>query len=156
MDAPTGQYDRARLVNPGSHRWALKPELGSSRRWGPWVLDAYAGVWLFIGNDRYFPGVYVQTQQAIGAVGTHFSYDLKPRLWFSLDGNFWYGGATSLNGVENIHTRHQNSRVGVTTSVPLSGHQSLKFSHSIADYAGFGGDFQNISVAWQYSWIGKP
>jgi hypothetical protein len=33
------------------------------------------------------------------AVEIHLSYDVKPRLWFSADANFWYGGATSLNGL---------------------------------------------------------
>ena len=29
---PTGQYDHARLINLGTHRWAFKPELGYARR----------------------------------------------------------------------------------------------------------------------------
>src|SRR5262249_60146733 len=28
--APTGQYDRTKLVNLGTHRWAFRPELGAS------------------------------------------------------------------------------------------------------------------------------
>jgi hypothetical protein len=156
VDAPTGQYDPARLINPGSHRWAFKPELGLSRRWGSWILDAYGGVWLFTSNSRFFPGSLLQTQQAVGAIETHLSYDVKPRLWFSLDGNFWFGGITSLSGGANISTRQENSRVGATMSVPVTKHQSLKFSYSIADHVRFGGDFQVISVAWQYSWLGKP
>jgi hypothetical protein len=34
--APTGQHNRMHLVNWGIHRWAIKPELGYSRRWGNW------------------------------------------------------------------------------------------------------------------------
>jgi hypothetical protein len=41
--APTGQYDPTQLINWGINRWALKPELGYSRRWGNWVLDGYGG-----------------------------------------------------------------------------------------------------------------
>ena len=156
MRVPTGQYDPARLVNPGSHRWALKPELGLSRRWGSWVLDAYGGGWFFSENSRYFPGASRQTAEAIGSVETHLSYDLKPRFWFSLDGNFWYGGATSVNGLFNPRSRQKSSRVGASMSMPLSRHQSLKFNYSISDYARIGGKFQTISTAWQYSWIGKP
>src|ERR1700751_2241882 len=36
---PTGQYDPVRLINLGLNRWGFKPELGVSRRWGPWALD---------------------------------------------------------------------------------------------------------------------
>jgi hypothetical protein len=156
VEVPTGQYDPARLINPGSHRWAFKPELGLSRRWGPWILDAYGGVWFFGTNNSYYPANSVLTQAPVGTIETHLSYDLKPRLWASLDGNFWYGGITTVNGTENVHTRQEDSRVGATISVPVTKHQSLKFSYSIAARANFGGDFQSVNAAWQYSWIGKP
>jgi hypothetical protein len=37
-----------------------------------------------------------------------------------------------------------------------SRHQSLKFSYSRGAFVTIGGAFQNISVAWQYSWLGRP
>ncbi|MGB9473132.1 MAG: transporter, partial [Candidatus Acidiferrum sp.] len=48
--APTGQYSGTKLINWGSNRWAFKPELGYSERWGHWVLDGYAGVWFYTTN----------------------------------------------------------------------------------------------------------
>jgi hypothetical protein len=156
VELPTGQYDPARVINPGSHRWAARPELGLSRRYGNWVLDAYGGAWVFARNGGYFPGHSALTQQPIGGIELHFSYDVKPRLWFSLDSNFWYGGVTTVNGDRNAGTRQDNSRVGATLSVPLAGQQSLKFSYSLSDHTSFGGDFGSISAAWQYSWLGKP
>jgi hypothetical protein len=77
-------------------------------------------------------------------------------MWASLDGNFWFGGVTSVNDVENPLTRLTNSRVGGTFSVPISRHQSLKFSYSDGTYIRFGGNYQNVSAAWQYSWLGRP
>jgi hypothetical protein len=156
VEVPTGQYDPARLVNPGTHRWAFRPELGLSRRFGSWVADAYGGAWFFAGNGKYFPGVSTVTQEPILGVELHLSYDVKPRLWLSLDGNFWYGGATSLNGVENVATVQNSSRIGATLSIPLAGPQSLKFSYSLPDHTSFGGNFRSLSAAWQYSWLGKP
>src|SRR5580692_8340760 len=35
--APTGQYSGSKLINWGGNRWAFKPELGYSERWGHWV-----------------------------------------------------------------------------------------------------------------------
>lgn len=37
---PSGQYDPTKLINYGANRWAFKPEIGLSRRWGHWVLDS--------------------------------------------------------------------------------------------------------------------
>ena len=58
----------------------------------------------------------------------------------SLDGNSWYGGKTSVNGVENAATLQKNSRVGITPSFPLTRHQSLKVSYARGAYIRFGGD----------------
>jgi hypothetical protein len=134
--APTGQYDAARLINQGNNRWAFKPEVGLSRRWGHWVLDAYGAVWFFTTNPEYFSnnefslGINTLSQKPIGALEGHLSYDVRTRLWASLDGNFWYGGSTILNGVKIPESHQANSRIGGTVSVPFSRHQSLKFSFS--------------------------
>jgi hypothetical protein len=74
----------------------------------------------------------------------------------SLDGNFWYGGRTSLDGVENPETLQENSRVGATVSLPLTRHGSLKLSYAQGAFIRFGGDYRIFSAAWQYAWIGSP
>ena len=158
----TGQYDPTKLVNWGANRWAFKPEFGYSERWGHWVLDAYMGVWFFTKNpeffshNAFFPGTQAQTQKPIGSFEGHLSYDVKPRLWFSLDGNYWFGGKTSLNGVDNPLTLEKSSRVGATAAIPLSKHQTLKFSYNNGAYIRYGGNYQSVSVAWQYGWLGRP
>jgi Putative MetA-pathway of phenol degradation len=154
--APTGQYDRVRLINQSSNRWALKPEIGLSQRWRKWILDAYGAVWFFTANKHYYTGDVVQTQLPVGVVETHLSYDVKQRLWFSADANFWYGGATSWNGAGNANTTQTSSRVGGTVSIPLDKHQSLKFSYSASDYFRVGGNYQSVSAAWQYAWLPSP
>ncbi len=159
--APTGQYDSTKLINCGSNRWAFKPELGVSKRRGHWILDAYTGVWFFTANPKFFSenaifnGTRSQSQKPILSFEGHFSYDVKPRFWVSLDGNYWRGGRTSLNGVENPNTLQSNSRVGATASIPLSKHQSVKVSYNYGAYIRFGGNYHNVSVAWQYTWIGR-
>jgi hypothetical protein len=160
--APTGQYDPTKLINLGGNRWAIKPELGYSGRFGHWTLDAYAAVWFFTRNPEFFsrnqyvPGTHAQTQDPIAAFETHLSYDFKPRLWVSLDGNFWYGGRTSLDGVENPATLQKSSRIGVTASFPVTRHQSIKLGFADGAYVRFGGDYKIASLAWQYSWITRP
>lgn len=161
--APTGQYDPTKLINLGGNRWAFKPELGYSLRFGrSWIVDAYAAVWLFTENPEFFsrnqyvPGTQSQTQDPIYAFETHLSYDVRPRFWVSLDGNFWYGGRTSLNGVENPATLQKASRVGLTASFPITRHQAIKVGLADGAYVRFGGDYRILSVSWQYSWLSRP
>jgi hypothetical protein len=160
--APTGQDDPTKLINLGNNRRAFKPEIGYSQRWKQWVLDAYGAAWFyttnpeFFSDNQYFPGARTQSENPVAAFEGHLSYDFKPRLWVSLDGDFWYGGETSLNGVPNPKTKQTNSRIGATAAVPISKHQSLKISYNNSAYTNYGGNYQNISLAWQYSWIDWP
>ena len=161
--APTGQYDPTKLINWGINRWAIKPELGYSERWGNWVLDAYAGAWFYTQNPEsfYLPLPVPQTQAPVGAFEGHFSYDFsnligrKMRGWVSLDGNFWWGGIASVFNIPNPDTKQTSSRLGGTISIPYTRHQSIKVAFSGGTYSRFGGDYQSLQVAWQYSWIGN-
>lgn len=160
--APTGQYDPTKLINLGGNRWGLKPEIGYSGRFGNFLLDAYAAVWFFTRNPEFFsrnqyvPGTHAQTQDPIFAFETHLSYDFRPRFWVSLDGNFWYGGRTSLDGALNPATLQQSSRIGLTASFPITRRQAIKVGVADGAYVRFGGDYTIVSAAWQYSWVGRP
>ena len=131
--APTGQYDPTKLINWGINRWAFKPELGYSQRWGNWVLDGYAGVWFYTTNTSFYdiPVPKPQTEAPVGSFEGHLSYDFKRfrglrklRGWASLDGNFWWGGIGALNGIRNLETKQTSSRIGGTLSLPFKKHQS--------------------------------
>jgi hypothetical protein len=156
--APTGQYNPTKLVNWGINRWAFKPELGYSRRWGNWMVDGYGGVWFYTTNPTYFdiPVPKPQTEAPVGSFEGHLSHNFGFRAWASLDGNFWWGGITALNGIRNLQTKQASSRIGGTFSLPLTKHQSIKVAYSNGSYIRFGGNYHNVQVAWQYSWIGQP
>src|SRR5271169_5353104 len=163
--APTGQYDPTKLINWGINRWAFKPEFGYSERWGNWILDGYAGVWFYTTNSAFFniPVPLPQTEEPVGSLEGHLSYDIpklkgfrRARLWCSLDGNFWWGGITAVNSIRNLDTKQTSSRIGATVSLPVSKRQSIKVAYSDGAYIRFGGNYQNVSVAWQYSWFGRP
>jgi len=160
--APTGQSDPTKLINLGNNRWAFKPEIGYSQRWGHWLVDAYAAAWFyttnpeFLSHNQYFPGTRTQSENPVGVFEGYLSFDFKPRLWVSLDGNFWYGGETGLNGVPNPKSVERNSRIGATAAIPISKYQSVKISYNDGAYISYGRNYQNISLAWQYSWVGWP
>ncbi len=156
--APTGQYDPTKIVNWGINRWAFEPELGYSERWGNWLLDAYAGAWFYTANPAYYdvPQPKPQTEEPIGSFESHISRNFGPGTWVSLDGNFWWGGVTSLNGIPNPITKQTSSRLGGTVAWRFSKHQSLKLSYSDGTYVRFGGNYHSVQAGWQYSWLGWP
>jgi len=151
--APTGQYDPAKLINLGSNRWSWKPELGLSRPASRFNLELYAGAWLFTANDDFFGGQH-RSQDPTFAFQAHVSYTFRPRLWVAADGTYYTGGRTTIDGVAK-EDQLRNSRLGLTASFPLGRRQSLKVSWASGFTTRFGGDFDSLGVAWQLLWFDR-
>jgi hypothetical protein len=152
VNAPSGEYDRTKLINLGNNRWAFKPEVGVSVPKGRWDVDAYAGVWLFTPNGDFFPGGLERTQDPVVALQGHVSYTFKPRLWLAVDGTWYSGGAAQVEGGEPIGAV-ANSRLGVTLSIPAGQRQSLKVSWSGGVAVRTGTDFRTLALGWQWLWF---
>lgn len=152
LSAPSGQYDRTRLINLGNNRWAFKPEVGVAVPKGPWDFDAYAGLWLFTANSDFFPGGRERAQDAVMAVQGHASYTFKPRLWVAVDATWYWGGAVQVAD-DPPSDGFQNSRIGATLSIPAARQQSIKVAYSSGLAVRTGTDFRTIAVGWQWLWF---
>jgi hypothetical protein len=150
--APTGQYDPHKLINLGSNRWAVKPEVGVSHPRRRWDLDAYAGVWLFTKNDAFFTGAATRRQDPIVALQGHASYTIKPRAWVAMDAT-WYGGGKATIDDGPPSSRLSNTRLGATLAWPIGRRQSVKFTYSAGATTRTGSDFTTAAVAWQLLWM---
>jgi hypothetical protein len=154
VQSPTGQYDPAKLINLGTNRWAFRPELGFSHPWKKLYFDLYAGAWFFTANGRFFPGDSFKEQDPLTGLQAHISYSVRPRLWIALDGTWYDGGASSVNGLPSAG-RQKNSRAGVTSSLPITKGQSLKIAYSKGVTARTGTNFSTVAVTWQYLWFAR-
>ena len=82
------------------------------------------GVWFFTDNPDALGAK--REQDPIGNLQAHASYDFGPGLWLSVDGNFFTGGGTTVDG-ERGSEAQRSSRVGLSLSVPLRrGHSSAR------------------------------
>jgi hypothetical protein len=151
ISAPTGEYYPARLVNVGTNRWAIKPEIGVSHPLGRWTLEATAGVWLFEDNDDFFGGRQ-REQDPLASIQAHVGYTFRPRLWLAFNATFYEGGESTIDGAPR-DDRQSNSRYGLTLSVPLGRSQSLKLHWNDGATTRIGSDFTSYGIAWQYTLI---
>lgn len=149
--APTGEYFEDRLVNIGTNRWAVKPEIGGFRRVGRWGYDGSAGVWFFEDNDAFY-GERVRAQDPLFSAQGHVSYTFSPRMWLGAGATWYAGGRTVVDG-KSERNPQDNSRAGVTLALPLGRSQSLKLAWSTGVSARFGGDLETWSLSWQYLWF---
>ena len=148
---PTGQYDPARLVNPGSNRRAFKPEIGISKPNGRWTFEMMGGAWLFTTN-KSFLGNSRREQKPMASVQGGVIYTLRPRMWVSGNATFYRGGSTVLNDTEN-EDRQRNARIGATFSFPLNQRQSFKVAWAKGVTTRIGGNLNTIVFVWQYAWF---
>jgi hypothetical protein len=152
VSVPLGQYDANRLVNLGTNRWFFKPELGISKAWGPLTLDFATSVTLYTDNRDFLDGK-TRAQAPLYSMQGHVIYNLPYGIWVGLDGTYYTGGRTTIDGVENDDVQ-KNSRLGVTIALPVDRHQSVKLYASTGTSTRTGSDFDTVGIVWQYRWGG--
>jgi hypothetical protein len=148
---PFGQYDPSKLINLGTNRWSFKPEFGVSQPLGDWAFEFYAGVWLFTDNDNYFGG-QVRRQDPLASYQAHVVYTARPRMWVAFDFTYYVGGTTTVNG-QHKNDRQDNTRAGITLSVPMTSSQSLKLTWARGVSTRIGSSFDTLGAAWQLIWF---
>ncbi len=150
VSAPLGQYDNSKLLNLGNNRWSFRPELGISKAWGPWTLELAPSVTIFTENTDFFNG-NTFAQAPIYLVQGHIIYNFRSGAWVSLDGTYFSGGRTTLNGVRGDNEQ-ANTRAGLTVALPVDRYSSIKLNASTGISTRTGSEFSIFGVAWQYRW----
>ena len=117
-----------------------------------WLVDVYAGLWLFGTNASFYPGTAVRTQTPIGALQTHISYSLSLKAWAAFDATWYGGGQVSVDDVPT-GSRESNSRVGATLVFPVGNRHAIKVGWSTGAFIRSGADFTTFSVGWQAGWL---
>jgi hypothetical protein len=150
---PLGQYDSQRLINLGTHRWSVKPEIGLSKALGPWSVEAAAAVAFYGSNDNFFGGHTLQ-QAPVYYLQASVTRTFSGGIWAALGATYYLGGRTTLDGITRDDALG-NSRLGFTAAVPINRAHSIKVNVSTGVLVRTGSDFDSIGIAWQYRWLDR-
>jgi hypothetical protein len=149
---PVGQYDSDKLVNIGTHRWAVKPELGISKASGPWTLELAGAVAFYQDNDNFLDG-QTREQDPIYSAQAGVTYSFRSGAWLAVSGTYYTGGRTTVEG-EKGDDLQENSRLGATLSLPVNRRNSIKVYAHTGVSTRTGSDFDVGGIAWQHRWGG--
>lgn len=149
---PTGQYDPEKLVNIGTHRFTIKPELGISKTIGRMMFEFTGGASFYTINKDFFNGK-TRKQAPIGSMQGHINYNFPRGIWAAVDGTYYWGGHTTVDGIAG-NDLQKNTRLGLTASFPLSFRHSVRINMSTGVSTRTGTDFNAIGLFWQYRWGG--
>ena len=153
--APTGQYYPQKLINLGTNRWGFKPEVALSYPLGRrWLADVYGAVWLFTGNDAFYPGTSSRRQNRVGALQAHISYSFTPTMWIAFDATGYRGGQAMVDGAP-VGERLISSRVGATMAFRVAKRHGIKIAYSTGAIVRNGADFDSFSIGWQTAWVDR-
>ena len=150
VQLPMSQYDPTKVVNIGTNRFTIKPEIGISKTMGRLFLDLAGGVAFYTTNNNFYNGK-TRSQQPISSLQGHLIYTTKIGIWVAIDGTYYWGGKTTVDEVEG-NDLQQNTRVGTTLALPINKRNALKLNYSTGVSTRTGSDFNLIAVVWQYRW----
>lgn len=151
VSAPLGQYDSSKLLNIGTHRWSVKPEIGLSKTLGPVTLELAPSVTFYTANHDFLGGKTLERDPLYSVQG-HVIYHTRFGLWAALDATYYGGGNTTIDGARG--ERQDNIRLGGTLAVPINRYMSIKLFGSGGAYARAGGSFTAGGIVYQLRWGG--
>lgn len=149
VTVPIGSYDEKRLLNAGTNRWVFRPGIGMSQKLGRWYYNLIASARIYADNDEYFNDVSLQQEPQYTLQG-HLIYSIGPGHWLSINSNYFFGGETTKGNIE-FNDYQENSRFGLTYSIPLSRHHSIKLNYSKGVLTRVGNDFDSFGAFWLYN-----
>ena len=51
---PLGQYTSERLINLGTNRWTIRPQIGVVHSRGPWSFELTGSVFFYTDNSEFW------------------------------------------------------------------------------------------------------
>ncbi|MGZ8175752.1 hypothetical protein [Methylobacter sp.] len=115
-------------------------------------MTAPGGVRFYSANDDFLGGK-IREQEPIYSVQGHLIYSFGYGIWAAIDGNFYTGGRTTVDGLK-ANSQLESSRVGATPVLAVNRYNSVKLYYSTGVSGRTGSDFDVAGIAWQYGFGG--
>jgi hypothetical protein len=113
-------------------------------------VEIAPSVTIFTDNTDFFNGSTF-SQAPIYLVQGHIIHNFPSGIWMALDGTYFAGARTTVNGVR-ANNEQTNTRAGLTLALPVDRNNSVKLSASTGITTRTGSEFSAVGVAWQYRW----
>ena len=152
MTMPLGQYMDDKLVNIGSNRWSLRPQLGVLHTRGPWSFELTGSAFVFTDNDDFVDDAVLK-QKTTYAVQAHAIYNFSSGLWTSLSTAYGSGGNIKI---DQVKTKFEvdNWLMAAGIGFPVGKTQGIKLTWmSGRTQNQVGRDSDNLLLSWSIRWL---
>ena len=151
VQLPTGYYLEDRLLNLGTNRFTIRPQIGAVHTWGKLLMETTGSAFFFTANDEFWNGNTLENDP-LWAMQGHLVYTFRPGLWIATGVGWGRGSQSTLNGIAK-DDRKTNVGWGVSAGYSFTPKVGIK-----AGYIGYrtkedvGADLDNyafgLSVLW--------
>jgi hypothetical protein len=123
---PTGEYSKDRLINHGSNRWIIRPQLGVTHNRGKWTSELTGSVFIYTNNNEFWKNTQLETDPLL-ALQAHVIYTFQPGLWASVSTGYGWGGESTVNG-DAKNNPSGNWLTALSVGIPIDRKQGVKVS----------------------------
>ena len=147
LKLPWGEYYPEKLINLGSNRWVVRPQLGVTHTRKKWTYELTGSLFWYSDNDDFWGGNKLENE-VLYAIQGHVIYTFKPGLWASFSTAYGHGADAFINNVDK-DLRVDNWLTALSLGMPINRQQGLKFSWLRARTRNDkGADMDSFSVGW--------
>ena len=123
---PLGEYSSERLINLGTNRWTIRPQLGVTHTRGKWTGELTGSVFLYSDNNEFWMDTKLASDP-LWALQAHLIYSFKPGLWVSLSTAYGTGGEAKVDSVAK-NNLSGNWLTASNLGIPIDRKQGVKIS----------------------------
>lgn len=123
---PLGEYSSERLINLGTNRWTVRPQLGVTHMRGEWTGELTGSVFLYGDNNSFWKEAKLENNP-LWALQAHLIYAFKPGLWASLSTGYGIGGEAKVNDIAQ-NNLSGNWLTALSFGFPIDRRQGIKIS----------------------------
>jgi hypothetical protein len=151
VNVPLGQYMNDKLINLGTNRFTIRPQLGVVHNRGKWGFELTGSTWLFTDNDDFFGGSKLEQKPLFAAQG-HVVYHFLPTLW--LGGGLAYGiGQEATVDGDDKDDRKANLVFSCSVGYAVTRHFALKVGYlGTRSFADTGIEFDSFIAGATFFW----
>jgi hypothetical protein len=126
VSMPTGRYSEERLINLGSNRWVIRPQLGVTHTHGKWTSELTGSAFIYTDNNDFWKNTKLETDPLL-ALQAHVIYTFRPGLWASVSSGYGWGGESTVNG-DAKNNPSGNWLTALSIGLPIDRKQGVKIA----------------------------
>ncbi|MDH5502119.1 MAG: transporter [Gammaproteobacteria bacterium] len=147
VTVPLGEYLDDKLLNLGSNRYIIRPQVGVVHTRGAWSYELTGSTFFFTDNKKFLISS-MREQDPLYAVQAHLIRVFRPGLWSSLSAAYGWGGENTVDGVPG----RDKSRVvlaAISAGFPVAKAQGVSVSYIVnRTHEDTGSNLNTLTIGW--------